>query len=77
MAGRPRGQDLSRNRLTERDPEAVQVADDDFAHAVEHVVRPLHDLDSILDSVVEVVDFLGRRSVAGPVRGTSGRTSSA
>jgi hypothetical protein len=47
--------------LAERDPEAVQVPDNDLPHAVEHVVRTLHDLDSILDSVVKTLDVLGVR----------------
>src|SRR5262249_36432287 len=58
---RPGRQHLSRNLLAERDPEAVHIADDDLAHAVEHVVRTLDDLDVILDSIVEVVDVLGVR----------------
>src|SRR5262249_58419166 len=56
---RPRRQRLSRNLFAERDPEAVHVAGDDLAHAVEHVVRTLDDLDAILDSIVEAVDILG------------------
>jgi hypothetical protein len=52
---RPRRQHLSGNGLTERDPDVVQDADNDLAHAVEHVVRTLHDLDSGLEAVVEAV----------------------
>src|SRR5260221_11600732 len=56
--GRPRCQHLSGNFLTESDPEAVQVADDDLAHAIERIVRVFNDLDAILDSTVERIDLL-------------------
>jgi hypothetical protein len=38
-------------RLTKRDPETVQVADDEFAHAVEGVVRGLDYDDSVLQAL--------------------------
>ena len=58
---RPGRQHLRWNLLTERDPETVQIADDDLAHAVEHVVRTFDDFDALLDLIVEVVDVFGVR----------------
>ena len=59
----PGGELLRGNLLTEGDPETIQVADDDLAHAVEHVVRTLDNLDPILDAIVEAVDVLGQTVV--------------
>src|SRR5205085_2016288 len=44
--------------LGERDPEAVEIANDNLAHAVERVVRLLDDIDAILELFIKVIDLV-------------------
>src|ERR1051325_1574407 len=46
------------DRLPERDPEPIQIANDDLAHAVDRVVRRLDDLDAGFEPLVEVIDVV-------------------
>src|SRR6266851_10252249 len=46
--------------LSERDPESVDVTNDELTHAVEGIVKVFHDLNSVLEASVEVVDVVGR-----------------
>ena len=46
--------------LSERDPESVDVTNDKLTHAVEGIAKVFHDLNSVLDASVQVVDVAGR-----------------
>ena len=43
------------DRLPERYPEAVEIADDELSHSIKSVVKSLNDLHSILELRVKIV----------------------
>jgi hypothetical protein len=51
---------LRLNRLPERDPESVTVANDELTHTVERIVEPFHDLNAVLKAAVQVIDVAGQ-----------------
>ena len=44
--------------LCERHPKAVKVADDELAHAIKSVMKSLNDFDSVLQTVVKLVNVV-------------------
>ena len=44
--------------LSKCDPEAVEIADDDFTHAVEHVVWTFNHVDAIFELRVNLVNIV-------------------
>src|SRR5260370_38633407 len=51
-------QHLENTRLPERYPKPVEVADDALSHSVKSVMRAFHDLHSILNTLVKIVDVV-------------------
>ena len=48
------------NGLPERDPESVEVTNNELAHAVEGIINVYHDLNPVLEAPVQVIDVVGQ-----------------
>jgi hypothetical protein len=54
--------------LTKGDPEAVDVAHDEFSHPVERLVKVLSNRDPSLQALIEIIDRSFLRGAADQVR---------
>ena len=54
------GEWLRLNGLPERDPESVEVTNNELTHAVEGIINVYHDLNPVLEASVQVIDVVGQ-----------------
>src|SRR5882672_972559 len=51
---------LSPHRLPKRNPESIDVTNDELPHAIKSVVQPFDDFHSTVDPSKEIIDVVGR-----------------
>src|ERR1700704_4366107 len=51
--------ELRLHGLPERDPESVDVTNDELTHAVEGIIKVFHDLNPVLKASVQVINVIG------------------
>ncbi len=54
------GEQLRLQGLSERDPESVEVTNNELTHAIEGIIKFDHDLNSVLEAPVQVTDVVSR-----------------
>ena len=54
------GEQLRLQGLSERDPESVEVTNNELTHAIEGIIKFDHDLNSVLEAPVQVINVAGR-----------------